>query len=76
MSSNAEELYHRIESDPNYRKPLFRQALQNPQGAIKAISDIGDQLGLPVSPEEIKEYLSKLDDFETKEWLIKARGGL
>ena len=76
MSGNAEELYHRIESDPNYRKALFRQALQNPQGALKAISDIGDDLGLPVTSEEVKEYLSKLDDLETKQWLIKARGGL
>ncbi len=76
MSGNAEELYHRIESDPNYRKPLFRQALQNPQGALKAISEIGDDLGLPVTSEEVKEYLSQLDDLETKQWLIKARGGL
>ena len=76
MSGNAEELYHRIESDPDYRKALFRQALQNPQGALKAISEIGDELGLPVTSEEVKEYLSHLDDLETKQWLIKARGGL
>ncbi len=76
MSGNAEELYHRIESDPKYRKLLFRQALQNPQGALKAISEIGDELGLPVTAKEVKEYLSQLDDLETKQWLIKARGGL
>ena len=76
MSGNAEELYHRIESDPIYRKPLFRQALQNPQGALKAISEIGDELGLPVTSQEVKDYLSQLDDFETKQWLVKARGGL
>ncbi len=76
MSSNAQELYHRIESDPDYRKALFRQALQNPKGALKAISEIGDDLGLPVTAEEVKEYLSQLDDLETKQWLIKARGGL
>ena len=76
MSGNAEELYHRIESDPQYRKALFRQALQSPQGALKAISEIGDDLGLPVTAEEVKEYLSQLDDLETKQWLIKARGGL
>ena len=52
------------------------QALQDPQGALKAISEIGDDLGLPVSTEEVKEYLSQLDDKETKQWLIKARGGL
>ncbi len=76
MSGNAEELYHRIESDPNYRKALFRQALQDPQGALKAIIDIGDDLDLPVTSKEVKEYLSKLDDSETKQWLVKARGGL
>ncbi len=76
MSSNAKELYQRIESNPSYRKPLFLQALQDPQGALKAICDIGNDLGLPVSTEEVKEYLSKLDDLETKQWLIKARGGL
>ena len=76
MSSNAAELYQRIEADPSYRKALFRQALQDPQGALKSISDIGDDLGLPVSVKEVKEYLAQLDDTETKQWLIKARGGL
>ena len=76
MSSNAEELYHRIESNSTYRQALFRQALQDPQGALKAICEIGVDLGLKVTPEEVKEYLAKLDDFETKQWLIKARGGL
>ncbi len=76
MSSNAEELYHRIESNSNYRKALFRQALQDPQGALKAICEIGDDLGLKVTPEEVKAYLAQLDDFDTKQWLIKARGGL
>jgi len=76
MSSNADQLYHRIEEDPKYRKGLFRQALQDPQGALKSICDIGDDLDLPVSVEEVKEYLARLDDTETKQWLIKARGGL
>jgi len=76
MSGNAEELYRRIESDPDYRKPLFRTALQDPQGALKAIVEIGDHLGLPVTSEEVREYLLRLDDLETKTWLFKARGGL
>ena len=76
MSNNAQELYRRIEADQSYTKALFRQALQNPQGALKAISEIGDDLGLPVTTEEVKEYLSQLDDNETKQWFIKARGGL
>ncbi len=76
MSGNAAELYKRIESDPQYRRALFRQALQNPQGALKAISEIGNDLGLPVTTEEVKEYLSNLDDIDTKKWVVKARGGL
>ena len=76
MSTNVDQLYHRIEGDPSYRKQLFRQALQDPQGALRSISVIGDELGLPVSVEEVKEYLAQLDDTETKQWLMKARGGL
>jgi len=76
MSSNAAQLYQKIEADPSYTKLLFRQALQDPQGALKAICEIGDQLGLPVTPEEVKIYLATLDDSETKQWLVKARGGL
>ncbi len=76
MSSNAAELYQKIESDSSCTRALFRQALQNPQGALKTISEIGDDLGLPVTADEVKEYLSQLDDKETKQWLLKARGGL
>ena len=76
MIKNAEKLYRRIEEDSKYRKALFRQALQDPQGALQSICDIGDNLGMPVSLEEVKEYLASIDDTETKQWLIKARGGL
>ena len=76
MTNNAKKLYQRIESDPSYTKLLFRQALQDPQGALQTICQIGDEVGLPVSKEEVKTYLSTLDDLDTKQWLIKARGGL
>ena len=76
MASNAEELYKRIEADPGHTKILFRQALQDPQGALKTICELGEALDLPVSKEEVKLYLSSLDDVDTKQWLIKARGGL
>tara|TARA_Y100001968_G_scaffold177197_1_gene162327 strand:- start:567 stop:797 length:231 start_codon:yes stop_codon:yes gene_type:complete len=76
MGSNAPELYKRIASDPGYTQILFRQALQDPQGALKTICEIGEELDLPVSTEEVKLYLSSLDDGDTKNWLIKARGGL
>ncbi len=76
MSSNVEELYQRIEADSSYRRALFRQALQDPQGALESISEIGIELGLPVTVQEVKEYLSQIEDPETKQWVIKARGGL
>ncbi len=76
MSSNAPELYKRIKNDPELAQVLFRQALQDPQGALKAICDLGSTLGLPVTADEVKVYLASVDDAETKQWLIKARGGL
>ncbi len=76
MSSNAAALYQRVQEDPEVTQSLFRQALQDPQGAIKTICDLGESLGLPVTPEEVKEYLANMDDSETKKWVIKARGGL
>ena len=76
MSSNAAELYKLINADPEKKQDLFRQALQNPKGAMQAICALGDEMNLPVSAEEVKEYLSTIDDLETKQWLLKARGGL
>ena len=76
MSSNAGKLYDRIQSNPDQSRALFRQALQDPQGALDAICELGESIGLPVTSEEVKAYLASLDDFDTKQWLIKARGGL
>ena len=76
MSSNAAELYKHINADPQHKQALFRQALQDPQGALRAICELGKGLGLPVTSEEVKAYLAELDDDETKQWVIKARGGL
>ncbi len=76
MSSNAAELYKLINADPVKKQDLFRQALQNPKGAMESICALGNQMNLPVTSEEVKEYLSTLDDLDTKQWLIKARGGL
>tara|TARA_B100000700_G_C14472335_1_gene591223 strand:+ start:353 stop:583 length:231 start_codon:yes stop_codon:yes gene_type:complete len=76
MSSNAAELYKRINADPEKKQDLFRQALQNPKGAMQSICALGNQLNLPVTSEEVKEYLSTIEDGDTKQWLIKARGGL
>tara|TARA_B100000214_G_C23855266_1_gene575360 strand:+ start:351 stop:581 length:231 start_codon:yes stop_codon:yes gene_type:complete len=76
MVSNASELYKKIESNPDYTKALFRQALQDPQGAIETICEIGKSMNLPVTRDEVKNHLSNINDEETKQWLIKARGGL
>ncbi len=76
MSSNALELYKRIQEDPEQTQALFRQALQDPQGALQSICDFGNSLGLPVTVEEVKAYLATMDDAETKQWVVKARGGL
>ncbi len=76
MRGNAAELYKLINADPEKKQDLFRQALQNPKGAMQAICALGNKMNLPVTPEEVKEYLQTIDDSETKQWLIKARGGL
>ena len=76
MSSNAAELYKLIESNPEKKQDLFRQALQDPKGAMKAICTLGKESDLPVTSEEVKEYLATIKDLDTKQWLIKARGGL
>ena len=75
-SSNAASLYARIESNPSQTQALFRQALQDPSGAMQAICQLGQQLGLPVTAEEVKAHLASLDDANTNQWVVKARGGL
>ena len=76
MSTNAEELYNRIQEKPDHTQALFRQALQDPQGALEAICELGESIGLPVTQEEVKSHLASLDDEDTKKWVVKARGGL
>ena len=74
--SNAAELYAKIEQDRDMTRALFRQALQNPEGAIQAICQVGEGMNLPVTHDEVKAFISSLDDDLSKQWLIKARGGL
>jgi hypothetical protein len=73
---NAAELYRMISADPELTQSLFRQALQDPQGALRRIVAIGQERGLPVDAEQVKAHIAGLDDQDTKQWLIKARGGL
>ena len=76
MSSNAAALYSQISSNPEQTQALFRQALQDPSGAMESISGLGEQLGLPVTPEDVRQHLASLDDDDSNRWLVKARGGL
>jgi hypothetical protein len=75
-TGHAAELYARISADAGLTQSLFRQALQDPKGALSRIVDLGDSLGLPVSADEVRAHLASLDDAPTKQWVVKARGGL
>ena len=76
MSSNAASLYARISSNPEQTQALFRQALQDPNGAMDSICNLGDELGLPVTAQEVREHLASLNDENSNRWVVKARGGL
>lgn len=75
-ASNAAALYGRISADPDLTQALFRQALQDPNGAVGRIVDFGAACNLPVTAEEVRRYIASLDDINSKQWLVKARGGL
>ena len=76
MSSNAASLYARISSNPEQTQALFRQALQYPNVAMDSICNLGDELGLPVTAQEVREHLASLNDEDSNRWVVKARGGL
>ena len=76
MSSNAEKLYKLIANDSKKKQGLFLTALTNPKLALDKICDIGTELNICVTKEEVIDYLSTIDDEATKMWLVKARGGL
>jgi len=73
---NAAQLYGRISADPELTQSLFRQALQDPNGAVGRIVELGAAFNLPVTAEEVRRYVASLDDCDSKQWLVKARGGL
>ncbi len=75
-SGNAALLYNRISGEAALTQALFRQALQDPSGTLSRIVEIGAALGLPVSVDEVRAHIASLDDLDTKQWLLKARGGL
>jgi hypothetical protein len=75
-SRQAAELYARISQNSDLTQSLFRQALQDPSGALARIVAIGAEQGMTVSTDDVKAHLANLDDGATKQWLLKARGGL
>jgi len=75
-SRQAAELYARISQNSDLTQSLFRQALQDPSGALARIVAIGAEQGMTVSTDDVKAHLASLDDGATKQWLLKARGGL
>ena len=76
MTSNVEKLYDLIANDTKKKQSLFLMALNNPKSALEKICEIGQELDIKVTKEEVVEYLETVDDQATKLWLIKARGGL
>jgi len=75
-SGNAAALYDLISRDQSLTQALFRQALQDPSGALARIVELGNQHNLPVTADEVKAHVGSLDDAASKQWLLKARGGL
>jgi hypothetical protein len=75
-SGNAAALYNLISADASLTQDLFRQALQDPSGALARIVDMGTAHNLPVTADEVKAHIASLDDTASKQWLLKARGGL
>jgi hypothetical protein len=73
---NAAALYALISSNGDLTQELFRQALQDPSGALERIVAIGARENLPVTSAEVKAHIATLDDSASKQWLLKARGGL
>ena len=76
MTSNAEKLYNLISNDSKKKQSLFLIALNNPKLALEKICEIGREVDIQVTKEEVVEYLETVEDAATKMWLIKARGGL
>jgi hypothetical protein len=75
-ADNAAALYTRISADTDLTQALFRQALQDPSGALDRIVALGQELNLPVTREQVRVHVASLDDPASKQWLLKARGGL
>ncbi len=60
MSSNAEKLYNLIANDSKKKQSLFMTALTNPKKALDKICDIGNELNIAVTKEEVIETIHDL----------------
>ena len=76
MTTNVKKLYDLIANDSKKKQSLFLLALNNRKSALEKICEIGREVDIQVTKEEVIEYLLTVDDEATKLWLIKARGGL
>ena len=72
MAGHAAALYERIRSNPEQTQALFRQALQDPSGAMASICQFGKDQGLPVTPDEVRQHLASLDDPATAGLIVEA----
>ncbi|HHG2224498.1 TPA: hypothetical protein Q4A38_10595 [Synechococcus sp. WH 5701] len=75
LAANTAALYERIQGDEALTQALFRQALQIPKARSSASSPWEPNSIFP-SPKRRSAASGSLDDLESKQWLIKARGGL
>ncbi|MCP9849869.1 hypothetical protein [Cyanobium sp. Morenito 9A2] len=74
--SAAAQLYDLIRQDGELTRSLFRQALQDPGGTVQRIRQLGQERGLELTDDTIRQFIASLDDDASKQWLVKARGGL
>ena len=58
MSGNAEKLYKLIANDSKMKQSLFMTALTNPKKALDKICDIGKELNISVTKQEVIQYLA------------------
>ena len=70
------QLYESVRSDRALSLSLYRQALTDPAGTVSRIVDLAAEQGLQVTASEVREFVSSLEDPDSRRWLDKARGGL
>ncbi|MCY4054554.1 MAG: hypothetical protein OXF25_10960 [Cyanobacteria bacterium MAG CAR3_bin_5] len=72
----SRQLYDAVSQDRQLTASLYRQALNDPGGAVRRLVALAAERGLSVSPEEVRCFVANLEDPGSRRWLDKARGGL